>query len=256
MYTTRGGRIKGRIISQVGGGAVVRLAQHHTFITPDVRMRIAKAMVDAKICNQRYLIERHRRHYPQDEYDQAIAKINSYQMAAQSADNIDELMGFEGVSAKTYWDCYRRMLKYPDFTRRDYRPAPDYVNSALNLGYAFLANEITTCLAALHFDLEIGFLHSIHYGRNSLTLDIMEEFRSPFVDSWLLGLFNRRILKKEHFMGVEDGFYLNEDGFAKFISLYHEHLEQGKWRSIFRRQSDNLKKAVMESAQYRPFRCG
>jgi CRISPR-associated protein Cas1 len=170
-----------------------------------------------------------------------------------AAETINEIMGIEGICAKIYWGCFKKLLKYPSFTRRDYRPAPDYVNSALNLGYAFLANEITTQLFIHQFDVEIGFLHSIHYGRNSLTLDIMEEFRSPFVDGWLLGLFNRKILKEDHFKDEKEGFYLTESGFEKFCSLYHDHVEEENWREKFRIQAENLKKAVMAEGIYSPF---
>jgi CRISPR-associated protein Cas1 len=146
-------------------------------------------------------------------------------------------------------------LKNPSFARREYRPAPDYVNSSLNLAYAFLCSELTICLAAQRFDLEIGFLHSIRYGRNSLPLDLMEEFRSSFADAWLLGLFNKNMLKESHFYGKERGYYLNSEGFAKFIALYHEHLEDGNWKPKFRAQAQSLKKAVMTGEPYEPYRC-
>ena len=44
-----------------------------------------------------------------------------------------------------------------------------------------------------------GFLHSIDYGRFSLVLDLMEEFRPIIVDTLTLSLFNLKILKKDDF---------------------------------------------------------
>ena len=253
IYMSKSGKVKCRISSQSGGGAVARLAQHNAFMNDKIRLSIAKAITRAKISNQKCLIEKYKYYYPLDEYDEPISNITSFQEKLNTAETTNEIMGIEGVCAKVYWGCFKSLLKYPGFTRRDYRPAPDHVNSALNLGYVFLANEITTQLYIHQFDIEIGFLHSIHYGRNSLALDMMEEFRSPFVDSWLLGLFNRKILKEEHFKGKDEGFYLNDDGFEKFCSLYHEHIQSGNWRNKFATQAENLKKAVMGEGAYCPF---
>jgi len=253
IYMSKSGKIKYRISAQSGGGAIIRLAQHSAFINDKIRLSIATAITRAKVFNQKHLVDKYRSYYSLIEYNKAIFDIMSFQEKLDTAETLNEVMGIEGICARVYWDCFKRLLKYPSFTRRDYRPAPDYINSALNLGYAFLANEITTQLYIQQFDIEIGFLHSIHYGRNSLALDIMEEFRSPFIDSWLLGLFNRKILKEEHFKNAKDGFYLTDAGFEKYCSLYHEHIEEGSWRDKFKAQAENLKKAVMTGVEYSPF---
>ena len=44
-----------------------------------------------------------------------------------------------------------------------------------------------------------GFLHAIDYGRYSLVLDLMEEFRPIIADTLTLSLFNLRILKPDDF---------------------------------------------------------
>jgi len=255
IYTSRSGHIRGCLQSQSGNGAVARIAQHHAFTSQDTRLSIAKSIVGGKITNQRHLLETYQRYYSLAEYKATILKMKGYASKLPQVQSIDEVMGLEGISARVYWDGYRHLLKQPSFARREYRPAPDYVNSALNLAYSFLNNELTMCLAAQRFDLEIGFLHSIHYGRNSLPLDLMEEFRSPFADAWLLGLFNKNILKESHFHGQEKGYYFTSDGFAKFIALHHEHLEEGNWRPRFRTQALKLKKAVMTGEPYEPYRC-
>lgn len=253
VYTSRGGKIHGRLMSMSGGGALVRLAQHNAFLKSEIRSKIAANMVRGKIYNEVCLLQKYKRYYTLKQYDEVITKMKSYAILATQTDNIDEIMGYEGVSAKLYWECFRDLIKSKVFFRREYRPAPDYVNSALNLGYSFLANEMITCLAAEKFDLEIGFLHSIHYGRVSLALDLMEEFRTPFVDAWLLKQFNRRILNETHFTGAEHGFYLTEDGFRRFISLYHQHKNEENWQRRFREQAHLLKKVVMYGADYIPY---
>jgi CRISPR-associated protein Cas1 len=190
IYQSKCGTIKGRVLSAKGGGAITRLAQFSAFFNPEQRLIIAKAIVSAKIHNQMSVVRKYKYHDTNTEHDEHLTAINGFLKQLDYAGATDEVMGIEGVSAKYYWGCFRQLLKNQAFTRREYRPSPDYVNALLNLGYAFLCNEVTTCLVAKHFDLEIGFLHSIHYGRNSLPLDIMEEFRAPFIDAWIIALLN------------------------------------------------------------------
>jgi len=252
IYQSKWGKVKGRILSMKSGGAVLRLAQHAAFLNQDRRIEISKAIVSAKIHNQMSVVKKYKYHDTNSAFDEHLSTIDGFTRLLDDAETIDEVMGVEGVSAKYYWDCFRHLLKNPVFTRREYRPSPDYVNSLLNLGYAFLSNEVTTCLIAKHFDLEIGFLHSIHYGRNSLSLDIMEEFRAPFVDSWILALLNKNQLKAEHFQEVGGDWRLTDDGFAKFCGLYHERAPA--WRERFREQANRLKTALTGGGEYEPYR--
>jgi CRISPR-associated protein Cas1 len=252
IYQSKWGKVKGRILSMKSGGAVLRLAQHSAFLNPERRMEIAKTIVAAKIHNQISIVRKYKYHDTNSDFDEHLSAIDSFLHSLDDADSIEEVMGVEGVSAKYYWNCFRHLLKNPIFTRREYRPSPDYVNSLLNLGYTFLSNEITTCLIAKHFDLEIGFLHSIHYGRNSLSLDIMEEFRASFVDAWMLSLLNKSQLKSEHFHLSGGDWRLTGDGFAKFCGLYHDRAPT--WRNRFRHQVNNLKTALTEARVYEPYR--
>jgi CRISPR/Cas system-associated endonuclease Cas1 len=61
---------------------------------------------------------------------QCLAKLDE-------AVELDEVMGIKGMCARYYWDAFRNLLKAPLFTHCEYRPAPDIVNSALNLSCAF-----------------------------------------------------------------------------------------------------------------------
>ncbi|MDR1193118.1 MAG: CRISPR-associated endonuclease Cas1 [Peptococcaceae bacterium] len=250
IYQSVLGKVKGRVISAKGGGITTRLAQYSAFMDPIRRLEIAKSIVTAKIRNQMSLVKKYQYNNTSHDYDSHLAAVGGFLKLLDKAGAIDEVMGTEGVSAKYYWDCFRHLLKNPVFTQRRYRPSPDYANALLNLGYSFLSNEITTCLIAKHFDLEMGFLHSIHYGRDSLVLDIMEEFRAPFIDSWLLALLNKRQIRSEHFRLTDGDWRLTDDGFRKFCSLYHDRAP--RWRNKFREQANRLKTALVKGEPYEP----
>ncbi|UYO61627.1 CRISPR-associated endonuclease Cas1 [Acetobacterium wieringae] len=252
IYTSKSGNVKGRIISAKGGGAIVRLAQHSNFLDYQRRLLIAKKFVAGKINNQMALIKKYKYYEKNHSFDAYFLDIQRFLVSLEKAESIDTIMGIEGIAAKYYWAHFGALLKNPVFIRRDYRPAPDYVNGLLNLAYTFLANELTTCLLAEHFDLELGFLHSVHYGRNSLVLDMMEEFRAPFADAIVLVLLNKNILQEKHFETIRSDFRLNSEGFSKFCMYYHNQVTD--WQEIFRVQVKRLKKALIEGSNYEPYR--
>ena len=251
VYQSRTGKIKGRIMSAKGSSAITRLAQYTAFTNPTRRLEIAKAIVAAKIHNQLSVVKKYKYYNSSRDYGHHIKLITSYTKQIELADSVDKVMGIEGISAKYYWDCFRHNLKNPAFTRREYRPSPDYVNALLNLGYSFLANEITTCLLIKNLDIEIGFLHSIHYGRNSLVLDIMEEFRPVCIDAWILSILNKNLLKEKHFHILTGDWQLTDKGFNKFCELYYEYITS--WRDKFKMQADKFKRAIVKGECYEPY---
>ena len=84
-------------------------------------------------------------------------------------------------------------------------------------------------MEAESFEPYLGFLHGIRYGRKSLALDIIEEFRQPIVDRMALKMFNKRMLSKYDFETEDDRVILNTDGFRKFCSEY-EKVDEWKIR--------------------------
>ena len=251
IFQSKWGKVKGRVAAANGSGAITKLAQYSAFMDAKRRLDIAKSIVAAKIGNQLAVVRKYKYHDTNKDFDANLSRMADFKAKLNAAERIEEVMGIEGIAAKHYWACFQQLLKKPIFTRRDYRPSPDYVNALLNLGYAFLQNEIATCLLAVNFDLEIGFLHSIHYGRNSLSLDLMEEFRAVFIDAWVLALLNKNQLKEDHFYVDSGDWRLTEEGFRKFCELFHQRVES--WRGEFREQARKLKDSIIKGATYEPY---
>ncbi len=252
IYVSKNGQVRSRLLSSRGGAAILRLSQHQSFLNYERRCEIAGRIVSGKLKNQSTLLQKYKRYSANSDLSNKIKSIDGYSQKVLNLKSIDEIMGYEGHGAKIYWSFYKDFLKNDVFEKREYRPANDYVNSSLNLAYAFLLNELSICLSAEGFDLEIGFLHSVLYGRNSLSLDIMEEFRPEFVDAWILKLVNLRVLNETHFDSM-NGYYLNEQGFKKFVELYHQHLLEGNWKQKFRNQVYYLKYALLNNEDYQPY---
>ena len=71
--------------------------------------------------------------------------------------------------------------------------------------YVLVGSEIQSLLDAMGFDPYLGFYHQIDYGRPSLALDLLEEFRAPLVDRLSLRLLNLGILAVDDFTRTPEG---------------------------------------------------
>ena len=146
------------------------------------------------------------------------------------------------------------------FHGRNRRPPRDPINVIISLGYTFLTKEICSALESESFEPYLGFLHGIRYGRKSLALDIVEEFRQPVIDRMALKMFNKRMLSKYDFENEDDRVILNTDGFRKFCTEYEKWMagkENGEreagFRGIIHRQAASLKQCIQKGTAYVPF---
>ena len=113
------------------------------------------------------------------------------------------------------------------------------------------------------FDPYLGFFHQIDYGRPSLALDLLEEFRAPLVDRWSAGLLNRRLLQEEDFHATaEGGVLLGREAMKRYFPAWEEELntpfavdgEELSFRQLFRRQAERLARALTHREPYVSFR--
>jgi len=73
------------------------------------------------------------------------------------------------------------------------------------------------------FDPYIGYLHAERYGRASLPLDLIEEFRPVIVDSVVVSAINKEELTRNDFREEMGGvFRLTNEGRKKFLKLYED----------------------------------
>jgi CRISPR-associated protein Cas1 len=84
--------------------------------------------------------------------------------------------------------------------RRKY-PATDPLNAMLSLAYTLLMTELAGLLDGNGVDPYMGFLHRPDYGRVSLALDLMEPFRGPVADRFVVMLVNRKMVQAKDFAG-------------------------------------------------------
>ncbi len=238
----------------------LRAAQYQVFSDPTRARPLARAVVAAKVANQRTLLMRSLRSQPRASTpthaavpvpaptpDQAgdaegdpgnVSRRASDEpavrdmalMLARVADapDRDVLLGLEGQAAAVYFANFGRMLKARapgatfDFTTRNRRPPRDPVNSLLSFAYAILVKDCFSAVCTVGFDPYQGFYHVGRHGRPSLALDLMEEFRPVIADSVVLNLINNGMLVNADFLTWNDACYLTDQGRKTFFEAYEQ----------------------------------
>ncbi len=179
----------------------------------ELALTVTQAIVDAKIHNQRVLLQRQVRRptmqngqngtvYSRDRglFDKSLSGMMQMQKRASISDNLDSLRGYEGKAAAYYFGAIRSMLASSwGFKKRDYYPPPDPFNALLSFAYSLLLKDVRAAVQLVGLDVFMGFFHEPRSGRPSLALDLMEEWRPLIADALCLELVNRGSLRPEDF---------------------------------------------------------
>jgi len=249
------GQYKGRLSPSFSKNAVLRMAQYRAHMDMTKRCELARRFVMGKLTNQRTMLQRYNRRQADAETEQAIEQITTllHQLPALSletrgalkmagGDNritgtpLETILGIEGAGSAAYFRCFGKLLsdrrQWP-FPGRVKRPPTDPVNSLLSFGYSLLTNKVASVVQLVGFDHFVGYLHSSFYGRPSLALDLVEEFRPIIVDSVVISMLNNRMLVPTDFL-VEVGAYRLKDAKRKiFFTKLEERLNEEIQHPVF-----------------------
>lgn len=178
---------------------------------------------------------------------------------AEAAEQVPILMSAEGAAA----DCYFSGVWSHVFqgVGRD-QGGHDRVNAALNYGYGILYNEVERALLFAGLDPFVGMLHSERYGKPSLTLDFIEEFRVLGADAVLLPLFAKGLFHGRDFDQKEAKIILTTYGRKKIVREIFAQLNlvvnwrgsKKKLSSVVTEQAQSLARSLLKGERsYEPF---
>lgn len=265
-YLSTNGRFRGKLQPAESKNVLLRVAQYERFLDDVFQVELARTIVTGKINNGIALIKRYQDNYPNVDFSQEIELIEKTLSKIPSQKTVESIMGSEGLATAVYFKAFGKMFrKELKFDKRTRRPPKDPVNAILSFGYTLITNEIFSMITAHGLDPYIGFLHGLSYGRPSLALDLVEEFRHPFIDRFTLSLFNNDILSVNDFEPVENqGVYLTGDARKLFFEHYDRRINEKfklpntetetSFRQLFKSQTLNLSKAILSKGEYVPFR--
>lgn len=229
-FFTEYGRFYGRLQGKTSGNVLLRRAQYHA--DENTTLEIARSIIAAKLVGSRNVLLRHQRNHGGDvSVAKAIKHLAASIRLARYVDSVDSLRGIEGDAAATYFSVFEKLINeqlrhdFP-FSGRNRRPPRDPVNALLSFVYAILGQDIGAALSSVGLDPQIGFLHSDRPGRDSLSQDMLEEFRPWLADRLVLSLINRRQLKASDFIEESSGAVRLSDGARRQLLVAYQERKQ------------------------------
>lgn len=195
-FFSRNLQFRARVNGEISLNGQLRFLQARFVDNPAQQLALAKTFIQGKLSNQQHALPPTAR--------PVARRMESLLTNLLNAPDLDSLRGFEGQGAALYFAALREaipLLREWGFNRREYYPPPDPINALLSYGYSLMTRE---ALAALHltgFDPHLGFFHAIDYGRPSLALDLVEEFR-PMIDMLVLRLIQDKFVTRAEFERV------------------------------------------------------
>lgn len=200
-FMTVHGKYLGRLQPLHSKNILLRRQQFQRADDLTFSLQAAKTIVKGKLMNMRTILMRLNRSRERLDISNQILAIRMMLDKVDSAESLDILLGYEGRGTTLYFEGFSQSILSDDltFSRRIRRPPTDPVNAMLSLGYTLLFNTVMAMVNMAGFDPYLGFLHAAEYGRPSLPLDLMEEWRSVIIDTLVLSIINLKVLTKDDF---------------------------------------------------------
>jgi CRISPR-associated protein Cas1 len=250
-YLTSYGAFVGRLTPEFSKNGLLRLEQHRAHNDPARSLVLAKAFVTGKLSNLRALLMRTNRKREEAAIDRAAESIRGMieQVAAvqsggspppdpqhpQADTPQGRLLGLEGAASAAYFGVFDHLLLGEwNFAKRVRRPPTDPINALLSYAYTLLMHQVNAAVNIVGLDPFVGFLHSAQYGKPSLALDVMEEFRPIVADSVVLTLINNDMLKPDDFVAELGAVRMTDAARRLFLTKWEERLRTEVQHPVFK----------------------
>ncbi len=246
--------------ASLGGANLVRRKQLEA-ATNGLGNKLAVNLIWAKMKNEEFFLKSLAKSRENSELVVLANKIsaladNVYGMLGSAYDS-ERIFGFEGMAATYYFSGLSLVIP---LSKRD-QEGKDGPNALLNYGYGILYGEIEKCCLFSGLDPYLGFLHTDRYGKPSLVLDLIEEFRPVIVDRALVTLYAQKQVLESDFEDVEGKKYLSKSGRRKMVEAVMERLHAQvnfsdkslEIKAIVQDQARGIASFVKGESEFEPF---
>jgi CRISPR-associated protein Cas1 len=234
LFFSYGGWFIGQTIGHDSKNVELRLAQYAATRDPERCLRLARGFVASKVLNCRTLLRRNH----QSPSPLALSELKQLARKARAAESLESLLGLEGTAARRYFSEFAGMLKGEgsevfDLDARNRRPPRDPVNALLSFCYSLLSKELALAVRAVGLDGMLGFYHQPHFGRPSLALDLMEEFRPVIADSVVVSSLNNGVIQSHDFVRAAGSVSLTPAARKRLILAFERRMDQLVTHPVF-----------------------
>lgn len=200
------------------GNTVLRKKQY----TWSDTLPMARRLIGNKVMNQQKLLKELRK--KSDKEKKAITTLEEYLTKISATQNEKELMGYEGVASKEFFQAY-----FANFGWRVRMPRTKYdmTNTLMDIGYTYLFNFTDALLRLYGFDTYLGFYHKEFYQRKSLACDIMEPLRC-IVDKKIRKAYNLSQIHEKDFTTKNNRYDLQYKKSSTYTKMFAESIMERK----------------------------
>lgn len=229
VFLSPSGRFRAKVTGKAYGNILLRKKQYRIAETEEQSVQIARNFIIGKVYNERSVINRAIRDYPErvnlERLEKVSLQLKETLNQIKDSHNLDSIRGLEGEAASRYFSVYDELILQQReefrFEVRNRRPPLDKVNAVLSFTYSLLTSMCVSALESVGLDPYAGFMHTDRPGRCSLALDLMEELRAPYADRFVLSCINKKILNANDFEEKENkAILLNDEGRKKLLSAW------------------------------------
>jgi CRISPR-associated protein Cas1 len=211
----------------------LKVQQVEHYLKPMLRMRLARAIVDAATYN----IQRVLKYYATrvdgaagEEITAAGALIEAERSEIEDAVDVPTLMGAEGRCRQAYYAAWPSILGQGSgaaftFGARERRPPSNEINALISFGNAMCYTATLRQIYRTALDPTISYLHEPGERRFSLALDLSEVFKPLLVDRAIFRLVKTGEITPKDFEPRLGGTYLKERGRRTFVAHWDERLK-------------------------------
>lgn len=214
-----------QLINTQQGDVLRRLNQYQLEQNSDLKLQLAKLIIRKKLQAQRKLVQKIHTTRPGLSLPctKTLNQISETLPKLAKAQNLEQLIGFEGSVAASYFSTYTQAFSQKlNFNKRVKRPPTDPVNACLSLGYTILHHEAVRTLVGAGLEVYLGIIHQPAYNRESLASDFIEPLRAE-IDLLVWRLFAEKTLREHHFSReTNNAVFLTKDGRAIFYPAYEQ----------------------------------
>jgi len=268
IFLTQMGEYKGQLWNSEFCDLPSEEAQWQKRLDVAFQLETARAIVWGKLMNSKQLLLRLNRKRQLEDVATAISGITSDIESVETTETLESLRGYEGIAANRYFAALGLLIANEGFslTGRTRRPPKDPVNSLLSFGYTLLYNNVLSLILAEGLNPYLGNLHRSDRKETHLAFDLMEEFRSPVVDTLVMNLINKKILRPTDFTypDKDGGIYLVDAARRVFLKHFEERIslqiiyadlkEKISYRRVIQHQIWRYRSALLGEAPYESFR--
>jgi CRISP-associated protein Cas1 len=227
VLSTMRQRIRGMLQGPLTPAVELRQKQYALSSNADYCRRFSENMVRARAANFSSVLKRFSSNHPGLNLRKHVDTIGQYIDRIQSSACIDSLRGYEGIISREYFAALVSIFSSlgAGFEGRIKRPPTDPVNSCLSYIYVILTAKVAASIETQGLDVFCGLMHKPNRNAPALALDLVEQFRQPIADRFVMYVFNKRILSRDDFDRQSNGsIIIKKDAKSRMLEHWERFL--------------------------------